>query len=129
MSGVSAECEIDLSELEADLDKAQHDLVRGLPEAVTAAASEGLTEALRQRRYQNRTGRLSGTAIAYGPLTQSAREATAEIHWPMRYASMVDQGGENRRAFGFAGDAATKAERVLMREAEEAIARAQDRLR
>jgi hypothetical protein len=113
-------CEIDLSDLEGACREADTTLRLGAAKAVTQAATEGLAEAKARRRYKDRTWRLTNTATAK-PLVASGLHPEALIFWPMPYAKVVDE----RR--GFAGDAHTKAERVLEREVEVTIASVQQR--
>lgn len=112
-------CEIDLRDLEGACREADTVLRVGAAKATAQAAKEGLREALARRRYKDRTGNLTGTALAR-MLVYSGQNPEAIIQWPMRYASFVD----NRR--GFAGDAYTKAERVATREIERSIQQIQD---
>ncbi len=112
-------CEIDLSDLEGACREADTTLQFGAAKAVTKAATEGLAEAKARRRYKDRTWRLTNTASAR-PLVASGLHPEALIFWPMPYAKVVDE----RR--GFAGDAYTKAERVLDREGNELVADLRD---
>lgn len=169
------EIDFDLSDIQSAVAKAQVNFDRAPERMVRAAAREGLEEAVRTRRYHDRTHDL--TTKARARLEQAgSRFASAFIEWPVPYASFVDAGtrphpivakaargfvgplepGQGRsrrkepagelvffwtrmgrwfrgrrvnhpgtRAYGFAGVAVQKAERVLEREFELACKRAE----
>lgn len=138
--------EFDLSDCQRAFREGQAHLLRVAREAPMEAAIEGQNQAIARRRYKDRTGILTGRAYVR-PTVPTADGGAAEMVWPVRYASFVDAGTPaheirpKRRAFlrfgdaaspifaravrhpgtkptGFAGDAATIAERVLIREIE-----------
>ena len=109
--------EIDLSGIEKACQAGQHVFTRTAERAADKAAEEGLQEAKDKQRFQNRTHDLESQAES--KLVRVSRdEAEAEIVWPVPYASFVDGGTSKMQGYGFAGDAAQKAERVLIRETE-----------
>ncbi len=120
MADFDFDIEFDLSDVKSSLDEGQGFLQQSLYRIVKTAGDEGLAEARRLRRYRNRTHNLTDIAHVR-PIPLTGREAAVEIVWPVHYAKIVDEGGPNRRAFGFAGDAYLKAERVLPREVDDVV--------
>jgi hypothetical protein len=109
--------EIDLSGIAKACEAGQHVLTKTAESAAVRAGQEGLQESKDKQRFQNRTHDLRDKADVR-PVRASRDEAVVDIVWPVPYASCVDQGTSRMPAFGFAGDAALKAERVLLREVE-----------
>jgi hypothetical protein len=139
---MSVSVEFDLSGFQTKCLRFAYLADRSLGPAVLAAAEDGVALAKSSHRYTDRTGKLTATAKATLRRTGSGG-ATAEMHWPQSYAAAVDGGtrphtitakkrgvlafvasGGNAvfarsvrhpgtRAYGFAGDAHTKAERSL----------------
>ena len=140
-----------IEELERDFRRAEVEFSSAARRAAEMGAKEGIAEAKATHRYTDRTGDLTGTS--YSRLIGSAPgAAVAEMVWPKSYASFVDGGTDahmiagnpflrfqwkgvwvtfryvnhpGTRAYGFAGNAQLKAERVMYRELEVGVFRAQ----
>lgn len=148
-------CEIDVSDVMRAAAEADHELAGGIRRAVAVACDEGADEARTAHRWQNRSGQLEGSIrgrvdVATAAVAEGVIEATAEhasfleegtaphviearradmLHW-------VDEGGEHHfrvrvqhpgtRPSPFMAPAATKAERVAVREVENAAEKAAD---
>lgn len=138
--------EADLSDVRRACAEGNAHLLRIARQAPVDAAVEGQSRAIANRRYQDRTGKLSGTAFV-SPPSESEGGSEVKMIWPVPYASFVDGGTKpheirpKRRAFlrfgdasapifarvvkhpgtrpySFAGEAAQIAERVLVRDVE-----------
>lgn len=141
--------EFDLSDVKRACVEGNAHLLRVARQSPLDAAVEGQNRAIANRRYQDRTGRLSGTAFVSAP-SESEGGAEVKMVWPVPYASFVDGGTKpheirpRRRAFlrfgdatapifarvvkhpgtrptSFAGEAAQIAERVLVRDVESGL--------
>lgn len=142
--------EFDLSDVKRACDEGNAHLLGVARQAPLDAAVEGQNRAIANRRYQDRTGKLSGTAFVSAP-SQSEDGAEVKMVWPASYASFVDGGtrpheirprraaslrfdgsGGNpifaravkhpgTRPTSFAGEAAQIAERVLIRDVESGL--------
>ena len=112
------------STLASDWGRACAVIVVGLKSAVDKAIEEGAQEARDTHRYTDRTGDLT-ESIGDRLISLTAYGAEGVIEATMDYASYVENGTSRARAFPFMGQAYLKAERVLEREVDIAVAGAQ----
>jgi hypothetical protein len=85
------ELEYDLSDVEAKCEEGQAHQVRVAQRAPETAAKVGVERAQARRRYKNRTGNLTFEAVGR-PVTTNPTGGTAEMVWPVSYASYVNDG-------------------------------------
>lgn len=144
-----------LDEFRREVDRASRELSDGIRRGVAAACAEGAEEARSTHRFQNRTHALEGSIRGFVEVSTPGG-ASGVIEAAAQHASFVDGGtpaheirprdpggvlafqAGGRTVFarsvqhpgtrpdGFMGRAYHKAERVLLREVEVAVARAQD---
>lgn len=120
----------DFTEVEALLAEAKaavDEFVNDLRVAVAHAAEEGVREAQVNHPYTDRTYRLTGTAratLAGGPRL----EPEAEMRWPAPYAGYVDEGTSRARPYSFTPQAVRRADEVLERDVEAAVAKLAEKL-
>jgi hypothetical protein len=112
-----------ISELRSKLETANVRITTGLRGACLEAAAAGVEEARGNHPYQDQTYSLTGDAHA------EQVEDEAEMVWPVRYASYVDEGTRKNRPYPFTPQAEAKASEVLEREANAVIEAALESLK
>lgn len=94
-------------------------------DAVQEAAAEGVNEARTNHPYTDRTYHLSGDARAT-PVAGSRNEPYAEMYWPAKYASYVNEGTDDKngimrnKPYPFTPQAKQRAQAALERRLEQA---------